>query len=300
MEANLPPPPPPPPLSSRPAEPPLPSSLPSPPPPPPPPYEPRAPRVPLKLTVIVCRYGLLPVLVILLFVACCALLPPLFLLYISFKSVQLFVSSVLSLCTTPLLLATDSHWSLPATPRTFRPPPGTVHVSSHVEMPDGTLLAIDVSLPPSADPAAMFQTVLHQTRYHKSSMLWRPLRALLNRGGPVDVINHLYKSEFIRAGMAVVSVDVRGTGASFGTFGGPWRMVERQDSRAVLDWIVEQPWSDGSVVLYGISYGKRKRGAARSTWTRRGGLLLNWITILLLSLFPDKVSPSLLTSVFPF
>jgi predicted acyl esterase len=56
------------------------------------------------------------------------------------------------------------------------------------------------------------------------------------------------------AGFAVVAVDARGTGASFGVSRAPWSAEEIEDDRDVLDWVVAQPWSDGSAVAFGISY----------------------------------------------
>jgi putative CocE/NonD family hydrolase len=59
---------------------------------------------------------------------------------------------------------------------------------------------------------------------------------------------------FVPRGYAVVVVDVRGTGASFGTRDSFRSPRERADYRAVADWIVSQPWSDGSIGATGISY----------------------------------------------
>ena len=55
-------------------------------------------------------------------------------------------------------------------------------------------------------------------------------------------------------GYAVVVVDVRGTGASFGTRDSFRSPREREDSREIADWIVAQPWSDGRIGATGISY----------------------------------------------
>jgi pimeloyl-ACP methyl ester carboxylesterase len=55
------------------------------------------------------------------------------------------------------------------------------------------------------------------------------------------------RSWFLAAGYAVVVVDVRGTGASFGQWRSPWQPEERADSREVIDWIVSQPWSNQQV-----------------------------------------------------
>lgn len=69
-----------------------------------------------------------------------------------------------------------------------------------------------------------------------------------------DIINLETKAMLLAAGYAIVAMDVRGTGASFGQWPHPWHETERQDSLCVVEWIVAQPWSDGNVCLYGISY----------------------------------------------
>lgn len=57
--------------------------------------------------------------------------------------------------------------------------------------------------------------ILHQARYYRSFKLWGP--ADFARGGkPTNLINDPYFSRFLYEGLALVSVDVRGSGASFG------------------------------------------------------------------------------------
>ena len=59
---------------------------------------------------------------------------------------------------------------------------------------------------------------------------------------------------FTSQGYALVLLDVRGTGASFGAWPHPWPDDSVSDAADVVDWIVSQPWSDGNVGGYGISY----------------------------------------------
>ena len=59
---------------------------------------------------------------------------------------------------------------------------------------------------------------------------------------------------FVPRGYALVVVDARGTGASFGTRDSFRRPRERADYKAIADWIVAQPWSDGAIGATGISY----------------------------------------------
>jgi putative CocE/NonD family hydrolase len=59
---------------------------------------------------------------------------------------------------------------------------------------------------------------------------------------------------FTGHGYAIVLVDVRGTGASFGVWQHPWTQESIEDARTVIDWIIAQPWSNGKVGGTGVSY----------------------------------------------
>jgi len=48
-----------------------------------------------------------------------------------------------------------------------------------------------------------------------------------------------YLQAFLLKGMAVVSVDLRGCGASFGNHGGPWLEQEAEDSEEILHYVSE-------------------------------------------------------------
>ena len=63
---------------------------------------------------------------------------------------------------------------------------------------------------------------------------------------------HAYGTYFARHGYAYLNVDVRGRGASGGTF---WPLVQDgPDGAAVVEWIARQSWSDGRVAMRGGSY----------------------------------------------
>jgi putative CocE/NonD family hydrolase len=57
-----------------------------------------------------------------------------------------------------------------------------------------------------------------------------------------------------KAGYALVTVDVRGSGASFGEWTLLWSPQEIADLGEIVNWIVAQPWSNGRVGVYGVSY----------------------------------------------
>ncbi|HPF61023.1 MAG: CocE/NonD family hydrolase [Gemmatimonadetes bacterium] len=119
--------------------------------------------------------------------------------------------------------------------------------SVHVPMRDGVRLAVDLYLPTGADRAHPVATILHQTRYRRGLQFRDPAREAA--AGPTAGL-----MPFLQAGYAVVIVDVRGTGASFGSRTTEFSPEEVRDGWDVLDWIVAQPWSDGVVGATGISY----------------------------------------------
>ncbi len=49
-------------------------------------------------------------------------------------------------------------------------------------------------------------------------------------------------------------MDVHGSGASFGTFRGPFSPEETNDAYDITEWLAAQPWSDGNIGMYGRSY----------------------------------------------
>jgi putative CocE/NonD family hydrolase len=114
-------------------------------------------------------------------------------------------------------------------------------------MRDGVKIAIDLYLPEGLEEGARVPTILHQTRYHRSMELRWPFSRLLR--GPGRTI-----TRFVTCGYAWVSVDARGSGASFGTRSSPWSPDEVRDGAEIVDWIVDQPWSDGKVGSFGGSY----------------------------------------------
>ena len=119
--------------------------------------------------------------------------------------------------------------------------------SLYVGMRDGVRLALDVFLPQGAAATARFPTILILTPYYR--------RFKLNDATAEPSPNTAkYRDSFVPYGYALVVVDVRGTGASFGTRDALRSPREHADSREIADWIVCQPWSDGSIGSTGISY----------------------------------------------
>jgi putative CocE/NonD family hydrolase len=126
-------------------------------------------------------------------------------------------------------------------------------LSRYLTMPDDCRLAIDIHLPTATPtgpaPPARLPTICVFTPYYRRFAL-----APGARGTEASPNIFRYRDMFVPRGYALVVVDVRGTGASFGTRDSFRSPKEREDSRAVADWIVSEPWSDGRIGATGISY----------------------------------------------
>ncbi len=127
-------------------------------------------------------------------------------------------------------------------------------LSLYLPMCDGCRLAVDVYLPEQSAggpaPSGKLPTILILTPYYRRFALKEDAAA-----GVENTPNAAkYRDVFVPRGYALVVVDVRGTGASFGTRDSFRSPAEREDFREIADWIVAQPWSDGVIGSTGISY----------------------------------------------
>lgn len=125
----------------------------------------------------------------------------------------------------------------------------------YVTMPDGVRLAVDVWLP--TGDIAPRPAFLLSTRY------WRAFD--LVEGEPQYQPSYALACHMAANGHAVVEVDSRGSGASFGRRVSEWSAQEKADLGSVIDWIVDRPWSDGRVVATGYSYGGNTSFLAAAT-----------------------------------
>lgn len=100
-----------------------------------------------------------------------------------------------------------------------------------IPMRDGIRLAADLFLPRGDE---RLSTVLVRTPYNRKS---------------AAMVSYRF---FARRGYAVVIEDVRGRYASQGVFGSTAQ--EGPDGNDTINWIAEQPWSNGRVAMAGSSY----------------------------------------------
>lgn len=119
------------------------------------------------------------------------------------------------------------------------------YASFYVPVADSTMLALDVHLPAGYTNEKL-PVLIQFERYWRSS---------IDKKHP-ERTGVLYGRDkfFNENGYIIVIVDTRGTGASFGTRASEYSPVEVMDAKDILDWVVKQSWSNGSIGSYGTSY----------------------------------------------
>jgi hypothetical protein len=105
-----------------------------------------------------------------------------------------------------------------------------------VPMRDGIKLSVDLLLP---DGQGRFPAIMVYEPYRKDD---------ISRG---EVSEYSYFSE---RGFVVALLDPRGTGSSEGTNSDEYVPQEQEDGHDAVEWLAKQPWSNGNVGMYGISY----------------------------------------------
>ncbi|MBN1680445.1 MAG: CocE/NonD family hydrolase [Anaerolineae bacterium] len=124
-----------------------------------------------------------------------------------------------------------------------------VRISQYVPVRDGTRLAVDIFRPavdgqPVDDPLPVLWT---HHRYHRATEMDNgELFTILTQAPELETA--LYH------GYVIGVVDVRGGGASFGTRRGEFTREETQDAYDITEWFAVQPWCDGNIGMFGLSY----------------------------------------------
>jgi putative CocE/NonD family hydrolase len=75
-----------------------------------------------------------------------------------------------------------------------------------------------------------------------------------NRYHREGIYNWHYLQTVLKYGYVIVSVDIRGTGASFGTYRELFSPEETRDAYDITEWLAAQPWSNGNIGMFGRSY----------------------------------------------
>lgn len=120
--------------------------------------------------------------------------------------------------------------------------PYAVKVEEHVTIPmaDGVRLSARIWRPTASENAPV-PAILEYIPYRKNDLT-----------AVRDSIHHPYMAGH---GYACARVDLRGTGESEGVLRDEYLEQEQADAEAVLAWLADQPWCDGSTGMMGISWG---------------------------------------------
>jgi predicted acyl esterase len=134
-------------------------------------------------------------------------------------------------------LASARSYERPSPPRY-----GFTLEKTRIPLRDGIALAVTLYMPKDAPPGKRFPALLNYLPYRKDD----------------DEAQEQYGifSYFAQRGFVGAAVDIRGFGNSGGT--PPDREYsarERADGRQVIAWLARQPWSNGRVGMFGISWG---------------------------------------------
>jgi len=128
--------------------------------------------------------------------------------------------------------------------------------SQYLNMPDGVEIAVTIDLPPDLKVAERIPVLVRTTRYWRALQIGWTLRMLVafHQASPPQELEDRQAAYFNRRHFAVVVVDARGSGASGGSRTMEWSPAEVADIGEVAAWAAQQPWSNGRVGTFGISY----------------------------------------------
>jgi hypothetical protein len=139
-----------------------------------------------------------------------------------------------------LLAVIDATAAAPPQP----PSPARFEVSLEevrIPMKDGVHLAADLWRPKGPGAKGRFPVLLEYLPYRKTE----------GRGDRASSYSY-----FVRRGYVVARVDIRGTGNSEGTLiPHEYSEIEQKDGEGVIAWLARQPFSNGNVGMFGISWG---------------------------------------------
>lgn len=122
-----------------------------------------------------------------------------------------------------------------------------VRSSLYLKMRDGVRLAVDILRPAKKGVVEIkpLPALWTHTRYRRASVVNEKIHSSLEAP-------HLLA--LLQRGYVLASVDVRGSGASFGVSQGIFTPEESQDAYEVTEWLAKQPWCDGKIGMFGGSY----------------------------------------------
>ncbi len=116
-----------------------------------------------------------------------------------------------------------------------------VYYNLRIPMRDGVQLSADLFMPIPHLPGEQFPAILEMIPYRKGD--WR------------YTTDHQHMTYFAERGYVGCRLDIRGTGSSPGIAYDEYSQSETQDGYDTVEWLAAQPWCNGNVGMWGISYG---------------------------------------------
>jgi putative CocE/NonD family hydrolase len=127
--------------------------------------------------------------------------------------------------------------------------------SVYVKMRDGVEIAVAILLPHDLRPRERVPVLMRTTRYWRGPQIGWGLRMMvaLHKVNPSSLVDE-QRAYFNDRRFAVIIVDARGSGASGGQRVVEYSPAEIADMGEVAAWAAQQPWSNGRVGTFGVSY----------------------------------------------
>jgi putative CocE/NonD family hydrolase len=127
--------------------------------------------------------------------------------------------------------------------------------SVYVKMRDGVEIAVTTLLPPDLKTGDRVPVLMRTTRYWRGPQIGWALRMMvaLHFMNPSSLVDK-ERAYFNERRLAVIIVDARGSGASGGRRAVEYSPAEIADMGEVAAWAAQQPWANGRVGTFGVSY----------------------------------------------
>ncbi len=127
----------------------------------------------------------------------------------------------------------------------------------YVEMPDGTLIAVNIKLPANYQPGKRYPTVVEMSGYESGSSdgstVAGDMYAATGIPFPLQGGTRAAHGKYYEDSYVSIVASVRGTGCSSGEFD-LFSDVSAWDGYHLIEWAAAQDWSNGDVGLFGHSY----------------------------------------------
>jgi putative CocE/NonD family hydrolase len=123
--------------------------------------------------------------------------------------------------------------------------PALATPTHYLEMSDGVRIAVNIRMPHGFKRGRQYPTIFEMSGYDGGSA---------DGDDPTGAEGSRALTKQFYDDYVTIHASVRGTGCSGGEFDlFSWRSA--LDGREAIEWIAEQPWSNGDVGIYGHSYG---------------------------------------------